>query len=204
MEHASAPASGIEHANPPGEGVGETRHERQDVRLERGHHRLAAVLGHHVVKPRELLVGHAAALPEALDDRVFDAAQERDVLREHRDVVGTGRARHRGGVLGRQAEGDRRRVDVDDTGRDHGAEPLADVAFVQPGPARQSGRGHRRLIAHRVEEGRPVTDRRHQAERSAVEVAQQTAGKGLSFLRIEWWHSQIIAWNRGSREAWEP
>ena len=57
--------------------LGQPGHERQDVRLERRQHGLAAVLGHHLVEARELLVGHAAAVLEALDDVVLDAAEER-------------------------------------------------------------------------------------------------------------------------------
>ena len=82
-------------------------HERKDVRLERRQHGLAAVFGHHRVEPRELLVGNAAAVPEALDDVVFDAAEERNVLGEHRHVVGSGRPRQVRRVLGRQVIAER-------------------------------------------------------------------------------------------------
>jgi hypothetical protein len=114
----------------PREPVHEVRNEGKDVRLQRREHRLAAVLGHHLVETGEPLVGHAAALSEALDDVVLHGAQEGDVLGEHRHVIGSGRPGQEGGMLRRQREMGSARIDFHHTCGDHRAEPLADVTLV--------------------------------------------------------------------------
>jgi hypothetical protein len=48
---------------------------------------LCALFSHQQLKLRERGVRHAAAGPEALDDLVLDVAEQRDVLRQHGQVV---------------------------------------------------------------------------------------------------------------------
>ncbi len=56
-------------------------YERQDAVEDRRHHGVRAFLRHHLVKARICRVRHAAALLEALDDAILDAAEHADELR---------------------------------------------------------------------------------------------------------------------------
>ena len=122
---------------------------------------------------------------EAFDDVALHIAEERDVLGEHGDVVCGGGPRQECRMFGWQAETQGCRINVDDTCGDHGSEPLAHIALVQPRPDGNFVRSHGRLVTHRIEELSTVADRGHEAERAVVECAQQTAAKGLRLLRIK-------------------
>ena len=118
VQDAAAAAAGVEHADAVGEPLGQPGHERQDVRLERRQHGLAAVFGHDRVEAREPLVRHAAAVAEALDDVVFDAARGRAMYCAKTAMLSAPAARVRnaacsGGSWKRVA----RRIDVDDARR---------------------------------------------------------------------------------------
>lgn len=150
-EPAAAPH--VEQTNPGFKPGPELRHQRQHVRFERREHRLAAVLRHDRMEPWKPLVRHAATPFKAFDDVVFDAAEERNVLGECGEVVGTGSPRQDGRVLWREgvAVTVGMGLHLHDPGGGHGAKPLPHIALVQPGPLRQPGWGHRREIAHGVE-----------------------------------------------------
>ena len=125
------------------------------------------------------LVRHAAAVLEARDDVVLDGGEARDPLRLDGEVVGGGRAREPGGVLGRQRVAARLGVDLDDASGRHRAEPLADVALVEPG--RVGELLARRVVERgkRVEEARTVTDGDHHHERAAVQQVEHAPGERL-------------------------
>ena len=152
--------------------LGQTRHQRQNVRFQRRQHRLAAVLGHDVVETWKLCVRNAAALLEAFDDLVFDAAQERNVLREHGQIVRARRPRQKSRMLGGQENRFGRGIDLDDPAGDHRAQPLAHVALIEPGLSGDLRGRRRRRPAHRIEQTGAMADRDHQAQRAVVERAQ--------------------------------
>jgi len=119
-----------------------TGNERKDVIEKSGDNVLPAVLGHHVVKTRISAVGHAAALVKALDDAGLDLAQHADVLREVCDVAGFLRIGEELGDCFGQDEVVF--LDFNDFSGSHGAEPFANVAFVE---ARGSGELRARAAA---------------------------------------------------------
>ncbi len=83
----------------------EAGHERQDRVDQRGVVDCGAVLGHQLLEARERRVRDAAAVAEALDQRLLDLGQQGDELGLHRQVVGAGGPRQPGRVLGRQRVG---------------------------------------------------------------------------------------------------
>lgn len=108
---------------------GETGNERKDVIEKTGDNVLPAVLCHHVVKTGISAVGHSAALVKALDDADLDLAQHTDVLREIGDVAGFLRIGEELG--GRFGQDEVVVLDFNYFSGSHGAEPFANVAFVE-------------------------------------------------------------------------
>jgi hypothetical protein len=77
----------------------------------------------------EFGVGHAATLAKRAGDLVHVLGEHRVRLRDRRHARV---ARQQQGMLGRQHEGLRRGVEVDDATGDHRPQPLADVALGEP------------------------------------------------------------------------
>ncbi len=153
-------------------------------RVERAHHALAAVLRHHLVEAAERRVRDAPPRPEALDDAVLDRPEQRDVLRVDREVVGRGGAREERRVRGGQAVAAALRLVLDDPRRHHRAEPLANVALVEPRLARELVARRVRQAHHRVEQPRAVADRRHERRPGLVEHPDEPPAERLDHLRV--------------------
>ncbi len=185
VQNAATAAAGVEYPRAPLEARRQAGYERKDMGFERGDNREAAVFRHHGVESRESLIRDAAAVPEARDDVLLHAAEERNILSEDGQVVRRGRPRQARGVLRRQLVADALRIDVDDARRDHRSEPFAHVALVEAGVGGKLSRGHGRLVPHPVEEAGPVPDGGHQAQGGVVERVQEAAGEGLCLRGIE-------------------
>ena len=95
---------------------------------------------------------HAAAVLEALDDLVFDAAEHGEPL-------------HRGGEIGRHCRARQQAacsagnsyvcvgwIVIHDPAGDHRAEPLADIAFVEPGLLGNLVGRRGRQLGHHIEQ----------------------------------------------------
>ena len=72
--------------------------------IPRREHGLPAILRHHGMEARIPGIRHTAALLKARDDVIFDTAEQRDILREHRYVIGGSRPGQISGVLCRQTK----------------------------------------------------------------------------------------------------
>jgi hypothetical protein len=110
------------------------------------------------VEPRIVTVGQSTAVVEASDDLLLDLTEERDELRDAGQIVRPRRTGQHRGALGRKRIRLRRRVVIDDPIRDHAAEPLAHVAFVQLSSAGDLRAGGRRQFGERVKQLGLVTN----------------------------------------------
>jgi hypothetical protein len=88
-------------------------------------------------------------------------------------------------MFGRQVKLQRRRINLDHSGRHHGPEPLTDVALLEPRLGRDLHRSGRRQSAHGIEQPGSVADRHHQAEGAVVQRGQQFSAKGFGPRLIE-------------------
>ena len=159
------------------EALDEAGHQRQGDLDEGGVVDGAAVLGHQGLKSRERGIPDAAAVAEAAQDVVFDLGEQPDVLGLQGEVVRAGGAGQPRGVRGRQREGHRRRVVVDDASGGHRRQPFPHVAFVQPGDLGDPFAGGRRQCGHRVEQAATVTNADHQRQHAGVHHVQQPLGE---------------------------
>ena len=92
VDGVSRPATNVGDIDTVPQAFDQAGHEwKRDVEQCRVVH-CAAILGHQALELRELRIRHAAAVVEAVDDLVFDQGHESDVLRLHREVVGTRRS----------------------------------------------------------------------------------------------------------------
>ena len=185
VHDAAAAAACVENLNAGREAVGQSRHERQDVRLDRREHRLPAVLAHHGMETSVFFVRDSATLLEALDDVIFHASEHPDPLGEYRHVVGGGCTAQERGMLRRQFVAQGFRIDLDNTGADHGAEPFPNISLVQLRAFGNFLRSGWRRLAQDVEKSRAVANGHHQAERPIVEGGDNAAGERLGSCRIE-------------------
>ena len=160
--------------------------QRQDVIGQRGDDRLRTFLGHHFVKAVKRFVVHAAAVLEALDNLVFDAAQHGQPLHRGGEVHRHRSARQQRRMLGRQLVRSIRRIVVHDAAGDHRAEPFANVALVETGLLGNLRPTSRRQLGHHIEQAGAMADADHQAQRAAVEDANQSIGKRRDFRFLRW------------------
>jgi hypothetical protein len=181
-----AAAPDVEHLDTRGQALRQSRHQRQDVIVQRRDDRLRALLGHHLVEPVVRLVPHAAAVRERFHQLVLGRPEDRDELRGDGHIVGRRGARQDGRVLGRQPVGVCRRVVLDDAPGDHRPEPLADVPLVELGLRRDLVRSRRAgEPGQRVEQAGAVAERGHQCEHGVVEHAGHHPGERVHLLGVE-------------------
>ncbi len=154
------------------------------MRLEDREDGLAAVLRHHGLKARKALVRDASAAPKTLDDLVFYAAEHRDVLTEHPEVVRSGLASEEGRVLPGEPKA-LSSSSISTTRAVTIARAISHVALVQPRRARDLFAARRRAVAHRVEEPGSMADRDHQAERAVVQRREQAARESFGPVTVE-------------------
>jgi hypothetical protein len=128
---------------------------------------LPAVLSHHVVKTGVRAVGYAPALREALDDASLNFPEHTYVLRKIGDVADF--------LLIGEELGDRFRqnelisLDRNDSSGSHGAEPFANITFIEvrcPGELFTRARAY---AAKSLKEAGAMSDRNHQAQRTVVQ-----------------------------------
>ncbi len=93
QDRAAASARDVEHVNPRAETADEPVRQGQDVVQQAVDDGLPALFRHDGVKSRIGAIGHAAAVTERLDHRIFGAAEDADPLRRHGDVVRARRPR---------------------------------------------------------------------------------------------------------------
>src|SRR6266542_3454227 len=128
-------------------------------------------------------IGHAAAIPERLNDA-------REPLAEHGQALAAGgeiaarRSRQAGRVLGRERERAGGRVVLDDAARRHGGQPLANVALIEPGPIGDlsAGPGTR---SGGLEEARLMPDMDEEREDPARVMAEELPREVLNALTVE-------------------
>ncbi len=84
----SAPTPDVKDRNAVPQCVDQTRRQRQDAIDQHGHDRLTAVFGHHLVEALVPRVRQVASPAEAFENLVLDRAQQRDILREDREIIG--------------------------------------------------------------------------------------------------------------------
>ena len=166
-------------AKPVGQAVG----HRQDDVDERGVEHLAALLGHQLVEARIVAVGQPAAVVEAADDLLFDLAEQRDELRDAGQVVRPGGAGQHRRAVARERVRLRGRVVIDDAAGHHPAQPLAHIAFVEPGGVGDLGAGGGRQFGQRVEQLGLMADRQQDGQAGAVDRSDDALGEFLGRCR---------------------
>ena len=105
--------------------------ERKDMSRQAFDDPLTVFVRHHGMKSPICAVRHAPSVMERFDDRVFGAAENRNPLRGHRDVVGASGTRQAGCAMRRKLICICIGIVVDDPAGHHGAKPFADVSLVQ-------------------------------------------------------------------------
>ena len=119
-------------------------------------------------------------MAEALDHLLLHLAQQRDELRDAREVVGPARpSEHRGPMRGQRIRL-RRRVVIDDLSGDHTTEPLPHIPFVQPGGIGDLGAGGRRELGEGVEELGLMPDRQQDGHAGGIDGSDDALGERLS------------------------
>ena len=99
-----------------------------------------------------------------------------------REVVGRRGARQPGGVLGRERVARRLGLELDDASGRHRAEPLADVALVEPGGVGELLARRAAVLGQRVEQARAMADGHHHHQRAAVQHVEHAPGERLGAL----------------------
>lgn len=110
----------------------EARYDGEDGGDERVIEDLARVGGHDFLEAREPGVLDAAAVPERTDDIGFDVGHECDERCVASKVVRTRRAGGECRMLRREAVGLVDGAVLNDSAGDHGGEPFAHIAFLEP------------------------------------------------------------------------
>ena len=145
---------------------------------------LPAVFGHHLVETGIARVGHAAALVKTRDDIVFDGAEQRQVLREHREVCFPLVAQQ-AAVLGRQTVSHRIGIVLEHAGDGQAAEPFAHVALIETGIARQRFAGDGLARGQPRQKAGAMTERDQLQHAAFVEGADETLLEGRRAVGVE-------------------
>jgi hypothetical protein len=168
-----------------------------DLRCQRQHigdqgfvEPLGGEAGPEVQKSVESVVGHAPAVPEAVEELVFQVPEQGDRCTKDGHIVGSRSPGQQRRMLCRKNVGLLVGQILDDPARDHRVEPFAHISLVQP-------RGFRNLFAgrwwpagHCVEEAGAVTDARHQREHPTVENLHHPSAERLDLRLIQLSHSR--------------
>jgi len=174
MPTAATPVGHLDACPQP---FGQSLCERQDDVDQGSVEHLAALFGHDRVETGVLAVGQAPAGAEAADDLRLDLAQQRDVLRDAGQVVGSGGAGQHRRVVRRKRVCRRRGFVVDHATGHHAAQPFPDVAFVESGGVGDLGAGTRQQTRHRVEQPGLMSDTGQDRDTRAVDRAHHRVGE---------------------------
>jgi len=98
-------------------------------------------------------------------------------------IVGGGSPSQPAGVFGRQAIGLAFGVVLNDTARHHGAQPLANVSLLEPGPFGNLVASAPVDLSHTIEQSGPVPDGDHHGQASRVDRGNHLLGELLFLFR---------------------
>jgi hypothetical protein len=181
----AAAAADVGDVDPGLQPFRQTGYQRQDhVQQCCVVHRRAG-LGHVPVEVGVVLVGQPAAVPETLDDLLFNFAHHGNVLHQNGHVVRARSAGQDGSMLAGQPVRPGRRIIADHARRGHSTQPFAHIALVEVAGVGYLLAGGGRQACQRLEQAGLVPDAGQQCGRGIVQDAHEASGKSLGGLGVE-------------------